>query len=280
MNDGKKIDFYIILLLIGTFAVTGGMAFFAREHLMENIIMLAVLFGMMMSIYFTGIMAGIVLDAMCIFIYVSIGLYRNFFLGVPFGNHIYAWVFIILYQSFVVGMLHKYVYSLQEHHDKLLNEYKDLVTIDGVTRLDNEKAFIQELSQLMSISRRNNLPLTLMIIRIHHFQQINRIIGPVKMQEVVRSLSESISSLLRQGDKCFALDSRDTFASLLFTNHSGAEVAKERLKNEIRLINLKMINKDINVNVEIKIGLLEYDKDKHDILSLKELAEKELEYDV
>ncbi len=100
------------------------------------------------------------------------------------------------------------------------------------------------------------------------------------MEEILKIISNVITLAIRGEDISYKLN-KDTLAILMpSTNLQGAEVVKNRIKESISEENLKIKQEDKNVNIDIKVGIVEYKNTIKEAFEFKELAEKELEYDV
>ncbi|WP_138207368.1 GGDEF domain-containing protein [Haloimpatiens lingqiaonensis] len=169
---------------------------------------------------------------------------------------------------------------MQNINNKLRMQYKELITIDRTTGLGNIKGFYMDLDRAISRVKRHNINVSLMIIKISYFQQLNSLLGESKMVELLKGISKCVMDSTRNEDIRYKL-SNDTLAILLEdTDIKGSEVVKERIKEKIKELSLQQKEKSKNVNIEVKIGVYQYNKDIENSFQFKELAERELEYDV
>lgn len=279
-KGGRYIDLSMILLITGIFIIANYFSIAAKDEFFQDELMLVALIGIIIVIYFYGMTAGIILSTIIIFTFGSYVIYNSIILGREVNLSVYFWIAAVIYTCAASIIFYKGINYLETNYKKMRQEYEQFVTIDSVTKLDNIKAFYNELSQCMSMSDRYKLPLCLMIIKINHFDQMEKLIGYNNMSQLLKNIGQNIIKSSRHEDKLFSLESRDTFALIMWTNKLSAEVVKDRIKENINNINLKTFSKGVNVIIDFKLGVSEYSGKGQNIMELVNLAEKELEYDV
>ncbi|HCL4547598.1 diguanylate cyclase [Clostridium botulinum] len=276
----KNIDICIILLLLNFFCICSFIYFNLGKNIMLNFIMLGSLFMVTIVAYFRGIVEGFLFSAMIIFFYVTFIIYNNTIHRNPVELITYIWMVDIPLSAFISGKLSENINLIQSINTRLQKEYRDLITIDKTTGLSNLKGFYIDLDREMSKAKRHELNLSLMIVKIQYYDELNAILGEKKMEEILKIISNVITLAIRGEDISYKLN-KDTLAILMpSTNLQGAEVVKNRIKESISEENLKIKQEDKNVNIDIKVGIVEYKNTIKEAFEFKELAEKELEYDV
>ncbi|PIH05763.1 GGDEF domain-containing protein [Clostridium combesii] len=276
----KNIDICIIILLLNLFCIYSFIYFNLGKNIMLNFIMLGSLFMVTIVAYFRGIVEGFLFSAMIIFFYVTFIIYNNTIHRNPVELITYIWMVDIPLSAFISGKLSENINLIQSINTRLQKEYRDLITIDRTTGLSNLKGFYIDLDREMSKAKRHKLNLSLMIVKIQYYDELNAILGEKKMEEILKIISNVITLAIRGEDISYKLN-KDTLAILMpSTNLQGAEVVKNRIKESISEENLKIKQEDKNVNIDIKVGIVEYKNTIKEAFEFKELAEKELEYDV
>ncbi|APH18865.1 GGDEF domain-containing protein [Clostridium botulinum] len=276
----KNIDICIILLLLNFFCICSFIYFNLGKNIMLNFIMLGSLFMVTIVAYFRGIVEGFLFSAMIIFFYVTFIIYNNTIHRNRVELITYIWMVDIPLSAFISGKLSENINLIQSINTRLQKEYRDLITIDKTTGLSNLKGFYIDLDREMSKAKRHKLNLSLMIVKIQYYDELNAILGEKKMEEILKIISNVITLAIRGEDISYKLN-KDTLAILMpSTNLQGAEVVKNRIKESISEENLKIKQEDKNVNIDIKVGIVEYKNTIKETFEFKELAEKELEYDV
>ncbi|HID0828026.1 TPA: GGDEF domain-containing protein, partial [Clostridium botulinum] len=250
------------------------------KNIMLNFIMLGSLFMVTIVAYFRGIVEGFLFSAMIIFFYGTFIIYNNTIHRNPVELITYIWMVDIPLGAFISGKLSENINLIQSINTRLQKEYRDLITIDKTTGLSNLKGFYIDLDREMSKAKRHELNLSLMIVKIQYYDELNAILGEKKMEEILKIISNVITLAIRGEDISYKLN-KNTLAILMpSTNLQGAEVVKNRIKESISEKNLKIKQEDKNVNIDIKVGIVEYKNTIKEAFEFKELAEKELEYDV
>ncbi|EJO5347865.1 GGDEF domain-containing protein [Clostridium botulinum] len=279
-RHSKNIDIYMIFLLLDFFCILSFVCFDLNKNIMLNFIMFGLLFMVVTLGYFRGVVEGFLLSAIIIFFYGTYIIYNNIIYKKQVDLMTYIWMLDIPLSAFISGKLSENINLIQSKNDKLQKEYRELITIDKTTGLSNLKGFYIDLDREISKARRHKLSLSLMIIKIQYYDELNAIVGDKKMNEILKIISNVITLAIRGEDISYKL-TKDTLSVLMpSTNIQGAEVVKNRIKESIGEENLKIKQEDKNVNIDIKIGIVEYKDTIKEAFEFKELAERELEYDV
>jgi diguanylate cyclase (GGDEF)-like protein len=95
-----------------------------------------------------------------------------------------------------------------------LAELQRLATTDDLTGLANRRRFHQELERQIANARRHKIPLSLLLLDLDKFKQVNDRHGHQRGDNVLRTVGEAITSRLRAGDLSARLGG-DEFAVLL-----------------------------------------------------------------
>ena len=72
--------------------------------------------------------------------------------------------------------------------------------LDGLTQVYNRKFFDERLKTEFSFALRHSTPLSLLMIDIDHFKQVNDTYGHPTGDQVLRSVAQTINTLLRKED--------------------------------------------------------------------------------
>lgn len=276
----KKIDLYFIALFVDVFIIVSYSFFFLNEKNITNFIMLGILFISMIYTYFSGIIKGLLASGIIVFIYATYKLYENFLNLKYTENYDYIWVVFIPLSAFIVGKLVENINIIQNKSLKLESEYKELVTIDKNTGLSNLRGFYYDLDREISRVKRHKISLTLMIIKISYYDELKSVLGEESLRVVVEKVVAGIKESTRNEDIRYNLK-ESTFAILMAeTDVKGAEIVEDRIREKIKNLNLYIKENKKNIDLEVKIGAVQYSKKISGALEFRELVEKELEYDV
>ncbi|MBN3865362.1 GGDEF domain-containing protein [Pseudomonas frederiksbergensis] len=101
---------------------------------------------------------------------------------------------------------------------------------DPLTDTGNRIAMDQTLHREIEMSRRHSQPLSLLMLDIDHFKQINDTYGHSAGDEVLKSVAASIKSQLRNVDMVFRFGGEEFLILLSNTNREAAAMVGERLR--------------------------------------------------
>lgn len=277
----RKIDSYLLILLLELFLVVTLSTFISNSNLsILDFIMLCATFFMVMITYIGGLVVGLILCSIIIFIYASYIFYMNLVKGSEIQYISYLWMLSIPLLSFTIGRLGNYISQLQKLNIKLIQNQQNLIAIDQDTGLGNIKLFYMNLDKEISKAKRHNSPCTLMMIKLPYYKEIKNIIGENKTEKLMRDVSDIILNSTRNEDDSYTLEN-DTLAIIMpVTDLQGASIVKNRIKDRITKLNLDLRSKKDYVNVDVKISIVEYKNEIKSSMEFKLLAEEELQYDV
>lgn len=277
----KKIDSYLLVLLMELFLVVILSKFIPNSNLsILDFIMMCLIFFTVMITYIGGMVVGLILCSIIIFIYASYIFYMNLVKGFEIQYVSYLWMISIPLLSFTMGKLSSNISQLQKLNLKLIETQRNLITIDQETGLGNIKLFYMNLEKEISKTKRHNTPCTLMMIKLPYYKEIRSIIGKNKSDKLIKDISDIIISSTRNEDDRYTLEN-DTLAIIMpVTDAQGASIVKNRIKDRITELNLDLRSQKEYVNVDVKISIVEYRDDIKNSMEFKLLAEEELQYDV
>lgn len=280
-NLHKKIDSYLLVLLLELFLLVTLSVFTLRsDSSILNFIMLCATFFTLIITYIGGMVVGLIVCSITIFIYASYIFYMNLIKGNDIQYMSYIWMVFIPLLSFTIGKFSDYISQLQKSNIKLLENQQNLVTIDQETGLKNIRLFYANLDKEMSKAKRHNTPCTLMIIKLPYYKDIKNIIGQNETNKLMRHVGDIILQSIRNEDDIYMLE-HDTLAVIMpVTNLQGASIVKNRIKQRITDFNLDLRSEKKQISVDTKISVVEYKKQIKNSMEFKLLAEEELQYDV
>ena len=119
---------------------------------------------------------------------------------------------------------------LTEHNRRLMN----LASEDGLTGLSNRRAFDVALRRAFALCRRNNTPLSLLIIDVDHFKAYNDTYGHPVGDNCLRTIGNLLRMTLRRPSDLAARYGGEEFAAILpDTPEEGAMQLAEDLRKSI-----------------------------------------------
>jgi len=184
---------------------------------------------------------------------------RNFFyihfdISFFISSSIFVLVFILsVFLSFFIFKLKIKIDSLNFQIDKLSK-------FDEVTDIYKRLYFFEISKKYFEVARRKNLPLSVMIIDIDNFKEINRKFGHNIGDSVLKTIANNLKNELRESDILGRFNG-DEFIIVSFSTKDELYAFAKRVKNKISNIKIE----DINLNLMLSIGVAQ--KNNYDSLS-------------
>jgi len=126
---------------------------------------------------------------------------------------------------------------------------------DPVTGVNNRLAFDQALSREVDLSQRHAAPLSLLMLDIDHFKQVNDRYGHVFGDRVLRALAEVILGCTRGSDIVFRYGGEEFALLLSNTERAGARCLAERICEAVRTT--PFLHEGVGVQLTVSLGLAE-----------------------
>jgi len=144
------------------------------------------------------------------------------------------------------------------YHDELDDHFQqrmyDAALQDGLTRAFNKRHFIDRLSLEVAYARRHTSPLTLLMLDVDHFKQVNDRFGHLAGDQVLVQLAQIVESQRRQED-LFARYGGEEFALLCRGVSLGsALIMAERVRGMVEAANFEHQSKRMPVTVSIGVA--------------------------
>jgi diguanylate cyclase (GGDEF)-like protein len=159
---------------------------------------------------------------------------------VRIGNHIFKF----LAADHVEAQYHQAVY--------------EMMTSDGLTRTANRRAFEDAFQRELLRAVRHRRPLTLLLIDVDHFKQINDCFGHLVGDDCLRELCDRVRLVVR-GDDVFGRLGGEEFAVLLAeTNLLDGCVVAERIRLAVAAESFAA-ERELAVPMTVSIGVSGFD---------------------
>ena len=107
---------------------------------------------------------------------------------------------------------------------------REMVTQDPLTGLGNRTALEDWIKRELSRSRRHKSPLTVMMIDVDHFKEINDQLGHLGGDHVLRTIASVFKSSTRKSDLLFRYGGDEFTIILPHTDQRGAEEAARQIR--------------------------------------------------
>lgn len=157
------------------------------------------------------------------------------------------------YQDELESLVTQRTRELEEANLKLVQ----MAHQDPLTGLQNRRGFDETLQKQLRISRRNNAPLSLLLMDIDHFKSFNDSYGHQTGDECLKLVAKTIAqSILRPGDFTGRIGGEEFVAILQDTSIQGAVKVAQNIQESISALKGLPPNPSTRKNVSLSIGIV------------------------
>ncbi len=193
---------------------------------------------------------------------------HNYLVIMPIEGDLVLYYIIITPLALMLGMgVVVYMTDRYKHEHQLLEEKNEelqqLMRIDTLTGLYNKKFLNEQLKVLMALSRRDECPLSILVIDIDFFKNYNDMYGHIQGDQCLVEVSEIINhSVLRQSDSVFRFGGEEFVVLLYNVGSESGEIVGQRIVDNVREARIKHIGSEIAEFITVSAGLFTYDGKK------------------
>jgi len=148
------------------------------------------------------------------------------------------------------------------------SEFKKLqvnAATDPLTGLYNRRLFTESFEKELNRARRYGLPLSIVILDLHRFKEVNDKYGHPRGDEVLRAAASTLQKALRTSDSAFRIGG-DEFALLLPQTDAAQAVALSRRVGTVFAETLQPLHLAISVTMDHGVATFPPDGDQSDLL--------------
>jgi len=149
-------------------------------------------------------------------------------------------------------------------HKQLQDKEKSFAYIDYLTEIFNRRALIENLQQEMARTVRENTSLSLLMVDIDHFKEINDKLGHSCGDVVLQKFAKCLANNIRQYDTVGRYGGDEFIICLPNTSYEKAHEIAERLRKTIEEYEIEC--KKEKIKITASIGLVTYNIDIEDDL--------------
>ena len=246
----------------------------------DQIILLFLVLLMMPTTLFLGFIKALTTSLLLL---IGIGLYMTYEVMLNLSAVDPEKIFLLValpVGAFIVGNIEKTLREALDECQNCSNIAEKMIFNDEVTGFGNGKGFLKDLEMEIAKAKRYQQPLTLGVLEIQYYKDLVRLYEN-NVDKVFEKMAEAINCVIRLEDMKYRIDKDQIGIILPFTNLKQSKIVRERLKEAIKELEIqeeKEGNKKFSITT--KLGLLEYHRGITNHVEFKNLAEKELEYDV
>ena len=129
-----------------------------------------------------------------------------------------------------------------------------LVRTDPLTEIRNRRAFDEALQHAWAFSGRNGQPLSLLMVDVDHFKQINDNVGHEAGDEVLKHLAARLQQYLRASDQVFRYGGEEFAVLLPGTGEKAAMHVAEELRKAVWAERIACRNLTVSIGVATDKG--------------------------
>ena len=276
-NVQTDIAFIALVILIFVFFV---FLIYQPDVLMENFFIAAVVFIVVMISYFTNVTVGLMINAALILAYITFLVVQNLTSGITIKPYVYFWLLMSPALTTAFSMFASSAKSLERQARAFDKKLGQLSTLSEMTRLKNLRAFENDASIYLSISKRYNIDFGILVIKFRHQRELERLSKGSGMKKIVLKVVDVIRETMRTEDELYHLDEYNIlFGVLMLTNRESFDKVRGRVKEAIAEIDTRRLLNTRQMILDVRIGAAFSDGEK-DALDLLEDAKKDMLYDV
>lgn len=140
--------------------------------------------------------------------------------------------------------------DLAEINEKL----KTLAVTDELTGLSNRSHFFEKMDKEMKRCRRHGIPMTVLLIDLDDFKNINDTHGHIAGDEVLRTVSSVLASCVRDNDAVGRFGGEEFIVYLVHTSALEAAVPAERIRESVAGTEFEFAGKACRVSASVGVA--------------------------
>lgn len=268
---------FLAIIFISTLVFSNA----GQDLLLENNIMLLIMFLGIGCSTFSKTTLGIIISASQTLIYTVYKLFYAYAYGVEIKSSCYLWALFPILSVVSILMFNKGMERVEIENTMLKQQVEELVMIDPLTGLYNLNSFYHDILVQIQYTKRNNIPMTLMILKLRYGQELKKVLSKKNYELLLQRLARLVEDVIRIEDKIYSLNGDGELGLILTCDAEGAIIVRNRLRNSLDNKEAFGGITDRAIRVSTQIAFIQYDLEmKDDIMGLKERVEGELQYDV
>ncbi len=154
--------------------------------------------------------------------------------------------------------LSRTIRELEESRRALVEQ----ASTDPLTRLRNRRSFYEQGTQQVAAVKRYMGELSVLLIDIDHFKEVNDKFGHQAGDEVLVKVATLLGGIVRNGDVVARIGGEEFAVLLPETNRLGAAVLAERIR--ARVEKAEIVTADARIRVTISIGMAAFSAESVD----------------
>ena len=136
-------------------------------------------------------------------------------------------------------------------------ELKELASTDPLTGLPNKREILNYLSKEVDIAKRKGSPLSVAVLDLDNFKQINDTYGHMVGDRVLKHLAGILRRNLRSSDMVGRFGGEEFVVVMKDTDLETAHRVMDRIRREVELANIEPVG-----SISVSIGVAELGKEE------------------
>ncbi len=268
----------LVSVLVGVLTIVNG----DKTLYLEGVVMLLGIFISILFAAYKMTSIAIVVAGFEVLVYSAYKLFMLYSFEQDILWICYIWIVLPLVSVGAMSMFVSGSHRTETENDILKEQVEELVMVNALTGLYNLRSLYNDLSKQISYTERNGLPLSLMIIRLRYEPELRKVLSRSHYEAMVQKLAQIVVDAVRIEDRVYSLDNNGAIGVLLTCDKEGTQFVVNRIKSRVGAKEAFAGITDEAVKVDVKIATVQYNKEEYgdDIVSFKQRAESELQYDV
>ncbi len=143
---------------------------------------------------------------------------------------------------------------------------------DPLTGVNNRSTFNETLRREIELARRYKRSLSLIVLDIDHFKNINDTLGHTAGDFVIKALAERTSACMRSSDILFRYGGEEFVALLSNTDLNGAALLAERIRKSVEKANCCIGDHVVGITVSLGVSTLVESENEQDLFTRADQA--------
>lgn len=276
-NIQADIAFIVLLILLFVYFI---FLIYQEEYLLDNFLIAAVVFIIVLITYFTNLTTGLIINTTLILTYVTYIIIQSITKGIVIRPYVYFWIVMSPALTTVLSVFTMSTASLQKQVTELNRKLVMVSTLNEKTKLKNLRSFENDANIYKNIAKRYNMDFGVLLIKFKHQRELERLSRKEGMQRVIMAVANVLRSGLRAEDELYQLeDDEILFGVLMLTKKEGVNSIKDRLKENIANIDTNDILNTKKLVLDMSLGIA-FDDGEKSVLQLLDEAKDVMQYDV
>jgi len=152
-----------------------------------------------------------------------------------------------------VGFMYD-ITDMKDREEKL--EY--IASIDPMTKLYNRRYFTQMSETILKIAKREAKPLSVIMLDIDDFKQVNDTYGHKIGDDVIIKIAQTLQNIGRKSDVVCRFGGEEFILLLPYTQREGASIIAEKIRADIQMLSICVDDTKV-IHVSVSVGVSSVD---------------------